>query len=76
LLDAEARNGWQMAKCKGMDRPTSEEDDQPPTKNKRGAVMIFLLGWLCLPVFAVALGELQAPWFQIGSVAMLASSPF
>ena len=46
---------------------------QPQTKKQaRRREMIFLLGWLCLPVFAVALGELQAPWFQIGSVAMLA----
>ena len=34
--------------------------------------MIFLLGWLVLPIFVIALGELQSPWFQVGCVAMLA----
>lgn len=50
----------------------SESDDDLRPRSKRGAVAIFLIGWLCLPIFAVLLGELEAPWLQIGSVAILA----
>jgi hypothetical protein len=55
-----------------VDQEAYEDDDAPPRKSKRGAVVIFLIGWLCLPLFAVLLSELEAPWLQIASVAMLA----
>jgi hypothetical protein len=55
-----------------MRQPPSEADSEPPARRKRGAVMIFLLGWLFLPFFVIVLGELQRPWFQVGCVAMLA----
>ena len=37
-----------------------------------GAVVIFLLGWLVLPIAVMLLGELHSPWFEIGCVALLA----
>ena len=56
-----------------MNQPAfDEDDDEPRRKSKRGAVAIFLIGWLCLPVFAVLLEELEAPWLQIASTALLA----
>ena len=41
-------------------------------RSKRGAVMIFLLGWFFLPLFVIFLGGLQRPWFQVGCVAIIA----
>jgi hypothetical protein len=35
-------------------------------------VVIFLLGWLVLPLSVVLLGELERPWYQIACVAVLA----
>jgi hypothetical protein len=55
-----------------MYQPSSDEDCEPPARSKRGAVMVFLLGCLFLPLFAILLGELQRPWFQVGLAAMLA----
>lgn len=55
-----------------MAQPHSDEDGEPPARSKRGAVMIFLVGWIFLPFFASFLGELQRPWFQVGCAAMLA----
>ena len=55
-----------------MDPSPSDEDGEPRARSKRGAVMIFLLGWIFVPLFAIVLGELQSPWFQVGCVAMLA----
>lgn len=51
---------------------TDEDDDTPRRKSKRGPVAIFLIGWLCLPLFAILLEELEAPWLQIASAALLA----
>ena len=55
-----------------MPQQPLDEDSEPPRKSKRGAVMIFLLGWLFLPFFAIFLDELQRPWFEVGVAAMLA----
>jgi hypothetical protein len=55
-----------------MDQPVSDEDGEPPARSRRVAVMIFLLGWLFVPLFAILLGELPRPWFEVGCVAMLA----
>lgn len=56
-----------------MNRPAFDEDhDDPPRRSKRGPVAIFLIGWLCLPVFVLALNQLPTPWFQIGCAVMLA----
>ena len=56
-----------------MGQPPSEEEDcEPPWRSKRGAVMIFLLGWFFLPLFVIFLGGLQRPWFQVGCVAIIA----
>jgi len=55
-----------------MVEPPTDEDFEPPAKSKRGAVVIFLLGWLVLPLSVVLLGELERPWFQIACVAVLA----
>lgn len=51
---------------------SSDEDEEPRVKSRRGAVMIFLFGWLFLPVLAVLLDELSSPWFEIACVAMVA----
>jgi hypothetical protein len=66
-----AVDGWWLA-CKPMDLPDNEEEDEAPPRSKRGAVAIFLIGWLALPGIVLVLGELQAPWLQIGIVATLA----
>jgi hypothetical protein len=55
-----------------MEQPSYEEEDEPRRKSKRGPVAIFIIGWLCLPLFALLLDELEAPWLQIASAAMLA----
>jgi hypothetical protein len=57
-----------------MPEPHSDEDLEPPRKSKRGAVAIFLIGWLALPLFVLVLvlGELESPWYEIGCAAMLA----
>ena len=68
---SDAVDGWYLA-CRIMDRPTSNEDDEPQRKSKRGPVVIFLIGWLCLPFLTFVLNELQTPWFQIGCAVMLA----
>ena len=47
------------------------EDEYPPRRSKRGAVMIFVLGWLFLPFAVIVLGELRGPWLLIGSFATL-----
>jgi len=55
-----------------MVEPPTDEDFEPPAKSKRGAVVIFLLGWLVLPLSVVLLGELEPPWYQIACVGVLA----
>lgn len=50
----------------------ADEEYERPAKSKRGAVVIFLLGWLVLPIAAALLGDLESPWFQIACVAVLA----
>jgi hypothetical protein len=50
----------------------ADDDYEQPAKSKRGAVVIFLLGWLVLPLSVVLLDELERPWFQIACVAVLA----
>jgi hypothetical protein len=57
---------------KTMAQPPSDDELEPRSKSKRGAVVIFLLGWLVLPIAVMLLGELHSPWFEIGCVAMLA----
>jgi len=56
----------------GMAEPPWDQDDEPQAKSKRGAVVIFLLGWLVLPLSVVLLGELEPPWYQIACVGVLA----
>ena len=55
-----------------MPQPPSDDELEPPRKSKRGAVVIFLLGWLVLPIGVILLGELESPWYEIGCAAMLA----
>jgi hypothetical protein len=54
-----------------MGQLPSDEDYESPAKSKRGAVVIFVLGWLVLPLSVVLLDELERPWFQIACVAVL-----
>jgi uncharacterized membrane protein YhdT len=61
-----------MVSIKAMALPPPDEDDETPAKSKRGAVVIFLLGWLVLPLSVVVLGELEPPWYQIACVGVLA----
>jgi len=60
-----------MVSIKAMAEPPWE-DYEPQSKSKRGAVVIFLLGWLVLPLSVVLLGELEPPWYQIACVGVLA----
>lgn len=60
-----------MVSIKAMAEPWDEDYEQP-AKSKRGAVVIFLLGWLVLPLSVILLGELEPPWYQIGCFAVLA----
>ena len=48
------------------------DDEIIERPSKRGAVGIFLLGWLFLPVAGILLSELQSPWFEVGAVVTLA----
>lgn len=50
----------------------SDDDEITPRPSNRGAVGIFLLGWLFLPTAAVLLSKLQSPWFEVASVVTLA----
>jgi len=61
-----------VASIQSMGQLPWDEDYEPPAKSKRGAVVIFLLGWLVLPLSVVLLGELERPWYQIACVAVLA----
>ncbi|WP_395309008.1 hypothetical protein V4U86_27515 [Mycobacterium sp. AMU20-3851] len=47
------------------------DDEIVPRPSNRGAVGIFLLGWLFLPSAAVVLSRLQSPWFEVASVVTL-----
>ncbi len=47
------------------------DDEIVPRPSNRGAVGIFLLGWLLLPSAAVVLSRLQSPWFEVASVVTL-----
>ncbi|MDZ7886488.1 MAG: hypothetical protein U5N53_27890 [Mycobacterium sp.] len=49
-----------------------DDDEIPPRPSNRGAVGIFLLGWLLLPTAGILLSELQSPWFEVGAVVTLA----
>lgn len=48
------------------------DDEIPPRPGNRGAVGIFLLGWLFLPTAGILLSQLQSPWFEVASVVTLA----
>ena len=48
------------------------DDEITPRPSNRGAVGIFLLGWLFLPGAAVVLSNLQSPWFEVASLVTLA----
>ena len=54
------------------DYDDENDDEIPPRPSNRGAVGIFLLGWLFLPVAGILLSELQSPWFEVGAVVTLA----
>jgi hypothetical protein len=54
------------------DQLPSDEYPDPPAKSKRGAVVIFLVGWIVLPLSVVILGDLEPPWYQIACVGVLA----
>ena len=54
------------------DYDAENDDEIPPRPRNRGAVGIFLLGWLFLPVAGILLSELQSPWFEVGAVVTLA----
>jgi hypothetical protein len=49
-----------------------DEEETPPRPSNRGAVGIFLLGWLFLPVAGILLSELQSPWFEVAAMVTLA----
>lgn len=49
-----------------------DDDEIVAPPSKRGAVGIFLLGWLFLPVAGILLSELQSPWFEVGALVTLA----
>lgn len=48
------------------------DDEITPRPSNRGAVGIFLFGWLFLPTAAVLLSDLQSPWFEVASLVTLA----
>ena len=50
----------------------TDDDEIIERPSNRGAVGIFLLGWLFLPVAGILLSELQSPWFEVGAVVTLA----
>lgn len=49
----------------------SADDEITPRPSNRGAVGIFLLGWLFLPTAGVLLSELQTPWFEVAGLVTL-----
>lgn len=49
-----------------------DDDEIPPRPSNRGAVGVFLLGWLFLPTAGILLSELQSPWFEVGALVTLA----
>lgn len=56
----------------GADLYEDPDDEITPRPSNRGAVGIFLLGWLFLPTAAVMLSNLQSPWFEVASLVTLA----
>lgn len=48
------------------------DDEIPPRPSNRGAVGIFLLGWLFLPTAGVLLSRLESPWFEVAAIITLA----
>lgn len=48
-----------------------EDDEITPRPSNRGAVGIFLLGWLFLPTAGVLLSDLQSPWFEVAGLVTL-----
>jgi hypothetical protein len=50
----------------------ADDDEIIERPSNRGAVGIFLLGWLFLPTAGILLSELQSPWFEVGAVVTLA----
>lgn len=46
-------------------------DEITPRPSQRGAVGIFLLGWLFLPTAGVLLSRLQSPWFEVAGLLTL-----
>lgn len=47
------------------------DDEITPRPSQRGAVGIFLLGWLFLPIAGVLLSDLQSPWFEVAGLVTL-----
>ena len=55
-----------------VDQDHVDEDDEiTPRPSNRGAVGIFLLGWLFLPTAGVLLSDLQSPWFEVAGLVTL-----
>lgn len=46
-------------------------DEITPRPSQRGAVGIFLIGWLLLPSAAYLLSELRSPWFEVAGLLTL-----
>ena len=57
-----------------VDYPVDDIDDDEIIErpSNRGAVGVFLLGWLFLPTAGILLSELQSPWFEVGAIVTLA----
>jgi hypothetical protein len=60
---------WDFEDYEAFEDP---DDEITPRPSNRGAVGIFLLGWLFLPTAAVMLGNLESPWFEVASLVTLA----
>ena len=60
---------WDFEVYEDHDDP---DDEIQPRPSNRGAVGIFLLGWVFLPTPGILLSELQSPWFEVGAVVTLA----
>jgi hypothetical protein len=58
--------------AEAKDHLSSEDDRELRAKRKRGAVMVFMLGWLFFPFFVILIRELHRPWHQVGVIVMFA----
>ncbi|MCF6390433.1 hypothetical protein L2K20_25965 [Mycobacterium sp. MBM] len=54
-----------------VDGDFGDDDEITPRPSIRGAVGIFLLGWLFLPTAGVLLSELASPWFEVAALVTL-----